>query len=260
MTDIDRFFSNFPLTFINRDPQEQKITNIPSSLKESKIYILKNPAKKVESYHVLQLLYLCAIGEFEDIKNLPENTSNIIKDLLKNNFINETEFGFIYELDKSRRKNRFKLGSEDDLKNASHHKLLRFCYSRGINPVHNVSTEELQKIAKWVLCNKGEDFSSEKLQEYLQNSIDLSVIAQNLDKMSDDLVKETSIDQNIKKHVQGSEELLESTIRSFENVSKLNSYISNEVRYLPYLAYQQQALNQLPEQKNEKQVQPENPH
>ena len=142
MNEIDNFLNNFPLSFVSRDPLEQKVTNCPSSLTEAKTFILSNPnlSEKDPSNFTLYSLYLCSIGEFSNSLDFPINLKTTINDLIKKDLISINNYGFINEMDSNSRRNRVII-NEEKIEQYSFHQLFRFCFSHGIHITHDISYE-----------------------------------------------------------------------------------------------------------------------
>lgn len=246
MCEFDKFFENFPLAFVGRDLSNSKETISPSSLADARSQILKkqtkNPAEIDNAHAMVETMYLNAIGEENNLTEPNHNTNNKINDLIHNNLLNATNYGFLNEMEENARSARIKI-PEAEINQASYHDLFRFCYAHGVHITHDISLDELQRMTEWISKNETDHVAYTKIPEFMQQAIDLSVIAQNIDKLSDSLAQDTRLTDIIRNHVNESEEKLDLTSKSLTDIAQLNQYLIQDGRTLPAMKFQDNALN-----------------
>ncbi|EAY22957.1 hypothetical protein TVAG_077040 [Trichomonas vaginalis G3] len=245
MFDLDNFFNNFRLTFVGRDLNEPLIQSSPASLTEARAQILKKQQKQTaeEDPYLLgiQTLYLNAIGEMNEYSEPKQAATAKINELFQNNLISPNSYGFLNEMEENSRSARVKI-PENKINVQTYQELYRFCYAHGIHPTHDITLDELQRMTEWISKNEIDHVAYTKMPEFMQQAIDLSVIAQNVDKLSKSLAQDTRLTEIIRNHVNESEEKLDLTNKSLTDIAQLNQYLIQEGRSLPAMKYQENTL------------------
>jgi len=247
MTDIDTFFTNFSLSFVSRDPNDQKISNCPSSMNEARMMLLGN-TKKNDSYDIstsiLQTLYLCAIGEFMSPCDFPVSPSEKFAEIVNHQYISQNSFGFLNEMNIQDSRSRIHC-KDSNAEGFPYYQLMRYCFSHGIQVTHDISLNELQRMVSWIIRNENDQVLYEKFPEFMQQAIDLSVVAQNTDRLSDSISQDSKLHKLVLDHISSAEEQLNSINQSVTDIVRLNSELSVHGRALSGMRFQELSLQSL---------------
>lgn len=198
---LDEFYKNFPLTFVDCNLSEQHLAKLPSCINEARDQILHRSWNRPDSEEaeigncIAKHIYLHATGNFGYEENINNDPNQSINELIAAHRISETSCGLVSDIDISQRSELIRLNSvpeikekidDFDFKNNSFHEILRFCYSHGMYVGHDIEIEELKSMARWILQNEFDGVTFDHFSTLMQQSIDMSVLAQYAAKMGPD--------------------------------------------------------------------------
>lgn len=262
MSDFASFFDDFPLTYLSRDKDLDECYAPISSITDLRINLLTRDKSVPAPSHILieneetannismspEAVYLNTIGDLPDDTTSLEIYQTHLNELMSQSLISPMLYGFLFEIDPTDMRRRIEI-DEASIPNESHDKLFRFCYAHGVHPTHDISTQELQRMALWIIRNESDQISYTKMPEFMQMAIDLSVMTQNINKMSETLTKDSKLSAVIRQEINESEEKLALMQKVLYNSVELNKFLVTDGTTYPAMKFQEKALSSLAEPK-----------
>lgn len=251
---LNQFYSDFPLTYLSRNLASTKYDNIPHTMLESKNLFIKADqlSKKDErdkNDKRLQIyMYLHILGQCHEYKKFKHHIKPVFKESLKNGTISSSRFGFISELDIKKRKEIVSI-QNDKISTMRYQELRRFCFSRGIPISNNASHLELQSIAKWIERNEHDNINFERICVFMQQAIDLSVLAQNATRMIPQTPENYPLSRMMKDVSISTKEMLKDGTELQTNAAKLNEITVNAIDAKYRTEFQERVIKFVTERK-----------
>lgn len=180
---LDRFYEDHPLPFLARNPSRQRLERLPDSLAALREGLLTHDWAPTTPEEDLGLacvseIYLIATGNFDGPAILSDSPLDDIESLKQTHRMSRSSFGFTKELEPE----SVKL-SLDEVPDASAHRLLQFCLSRGLHGGHDTERDELCEMARWIINSESDGVQFKNLLGMMQQAIDLSVLAQHTERL-----------------------------------------------------------------------------
>ena len=198
---LDRFFEDFPLPFLSRDPSKQRLEKCPETLSALRDGFLTRDWTPTTPEEELGLacvseIYLIATGNFEGPAILHESPHDEIESLKQSHRLARSSFGFIKEGEPDHVKLTL-----DEVPDASAHRLLQFCVARGVQVGHDTERDELCEMARWIISNENDGVSFKNMLAMMQQAIDLSVLAQQTGRLEGSTGGDAVIERLVRKGV-----------------------------------------------------------
>ena len=246
MSDIDTFFKNFSLEYVSMSPELHSDRCCSCSIAEARksIVLQKKSSMSNRQFIEMERQYLTVIGEKPKRAKKSRAVQEKVDELLKANAISTYSYGFLKDAEQKARIERTKI-EEENVRKLSFNELKRYCYAHGVHTTHDISLDEVQRMALWILRNESDQVSYTKMPEFMQQAIDLSVMAQNVDKLSENLSHDSRLTSLIRNHINESEEKLVMTKKSLSDAVQLNKLLVTEGRSIPAMRFQENAIGSL---------------